>query len=394
MSVASESIQSRWQSNADLKLAVIGAATVLVSVAAFVLSLIGALPAEITTVIVMMGMTIALRVLWRYAVQGATTSSRIRIATTISNAGLAISAIMVIAALPRITQAAGVGLLLVDLLAQLWTLAILTAAAGPARTLGWRAFAGAFLTGFLGLMGLARFIGRPLVLKLGASSLLAVGIWVPLTEELCKMLPVVFLLVMALRRRDVRPSLLDLILVGGWAAAGLAVAENASYGRGGFSLLANPILSAIFPSSLSGAAEGWKVAQAGHLVHTGLIALGVGFAFFYGRRTRRAWWVAAVAIVAALLEHVSQNSISAGALRGVIAQCALALTAGGRLSMILLIGGIIYIAALEWRIVGIRRPLREYVQLEPAEARRRAGLLAAAQTGTPRVTVESRQALP
>jgi RsiW-degrading membrane proteinase PrsW (M82 family) len=296
-----------------------------------------------------------------------------------STVGLAISAMAALAALPRLTKTSGVALLVMDLLAYLWTLALLSVAAGPVRTLGWRAFLGAFLFGFLGLTGLARFLGRPLILALGTSSVFAAAIWVPLTEELCKMLPVILILVLALRRGETRPSLLDLVLVGAWAAAGFAVYENAGYGRGGFSLTTIPIVSLIFPATLKGSAFGWTVAQLGHMVHTALIALGVGFAFLYRRRLQRSWIVAATALAVSLIEHCSQNAISTGGANKVVAEILLAITLSGRLSAILLVAGVPYVLVIEWRAVGGRFRPSQWLRLNLDERQRRGALLAALQ---------------
>jgi RsiW-degrading membrane proteinase PrsW (M82 family) len=376
---------------ADTRLALVGGITVLFSVAAFAAGLLGALPSATSTVLVLLGMGVALKVTWIYVARSSSSASRARTTAMLSNTGLAIAAITVIAAVPRLTKTSGVALLLADLLAQLWTMAILTAAAGPVRTLGWRAFAGAFLVGFLGLTGMARVIGRPLILMLGTSSVLAAGIWVPLTEELCKMLPVILILVLALRRSDTRPSLLDLVLVGAWAAAGFAVNENASYGRGGFSLVASPFVSILFPGTMKGMAYGWTVAQTGHLVHTALIALGVGFAFLYRRRLQRFWIVPAIAVAAALIEHCSQNSITTGGLNKIVAEFLLAITLGGRLSALLLVAGIVYVVAFEWRALGGALGPRAWLALTSSEMQRRGALLASLQTGVAHSAVGVRE---
>ena len=340
-----------WWSHpsADTRLAVIGGATILFSLTAFIAGQLGALPGTASTVIVMVGMGVLLRVTWAYVSRSAASAARTRMTMMISSVGLAISTLTLLAALPRLTKAGGMELMLTDLAAQLWTIALLTVAAHPVRSFGWRVFAGAFLTGFLGLTALARFLARWLVAKLGTSSLLAVGIWVPLTEEACKMLPVLFALGWALRRAGSRQSLLDLVLLAAWSGAGFAVYENASYGRGGFSLSANGLLSLVFPSSGKGSAFGWSVMQTGHLLHSALIALGVGFAFLYGRRMRRPWIIPAVAIGAVLLEHISQNSMSVGGLNSMLAEATLVLSLGGRLCALLLIAGVGCVAAIEWR---------------------------------------------
>lgn len=379
MSATAQDLKHPAVAGADLRLALIGAATVLVSIVALAAGWQGAVTPGISTAIVMLGMGFALKLAWTYMARAACSASRARLSTMLSNSGLAISAIAAIVAVPWLTKNSGIELLLVDLLAQLWTLAILTAVAAPVRTVGWRALLGAFLFGFLGLTALARYIGRPLVEALGTSSVLAAGVWVPLTEELCKMLPVLLILRLALRRTVTRPALLDLVLTGAWAAAGFAVYENATYGRGGFSLLNSPLLSLILPSIPHGRAYGWSVTQTGHLVHTALIALGVGYTFLYRRRLSRPWIVATAAIAVALIEHISQNSIATGAVSSLIGKPLLVITLGGRLSALLLLAGIAYVLALEWRALGGGLRPRQWLQLQPAEAARRAALLARAQ---------------
>jgi RsiW-degrading membrane proteinase PrsW (M82 family) len=366
---------------AGLRLAVIAGTSVFVSVAALAAGLTGNLPPGVSTIVVLVGVSIGLRVAWSYAATSASSPSRAATTLMISNGGLAISAVALLASLPRLTQSAGVQTFLIDLLAQLWTIAVLTVVAGPVRTLGWRAFAGVALTGFLAITGLARFVGRPLIENLGASNLFAVAVWVPVTEELVKLIPVAIVLALALRRTDARPSALDVMLLGAWTGAGFAAYENAALGRGSFSLLTNPALSLVVPSTGKGTAFGWPVMQTGHLVHTTLIALAVAFAVFYGRRTRRAWIAAAVAIGAVLLEHCSQNAMAAGDLNEVIAKATLVLTLGGWLTSMLLVAGVAYVTAFEWRIVGgAFRPV-DWVRLQPAEAFRRSELLARAQSG-------------
>jgi len=366
---------------ADIRLAVIAGTSVFISLGAFAAGITGNLPLGVSTVVVLVGVSIGLRVAWSYAATSASSPSRAGTTLMISNVGLAISAVALLAALPRLTQSAGVQTFLVDLLAQLWTIAVLTVVAGPVRTLGWRAFAGVALTGFLAITGLARFVGRPLIENLGASNLFAVALWVPVTEELVKLIPVAIVLALALRRTDARPSALDVMLVGAWTGAGFAVYENAALGRGSFSLWTNPALSLLVPSAGKGTAFWWPVVQTGHLVHTALIALAAAFAVLYGRRIRRAWIAAAVAIGAVLLEHCSQNAMAAGDLNETIAKATLVLTLGGWLSSTLLVAGVAYLMAFEWRIVGgAFRPV-DWFRLQPAEALRRSALLARVQSG-------------
>jgi RsiW-degrading membrane proteinase PrsW (M82 family) len=364
-----------------MKLAILSGLTLLFSVGAFVAGQNAWLPPGLGTLGVMLGLTVALKLAWTNASRASTSAARSRLTAVLSAAGLALATVAVVVALPRITKAAGLERFFVDVVAQFWTLALLTVAAGPARTLGWRTFAGAFLLGFLGLMGVARFVGRPVVVALGLHSVFAVGIWVPLTEELCKMIPVILLLGLVLRRPDKRPSALDLMLLGAWIGAGFAVNENATLGRGAFSLTTDPIVSIFFPSALKGSAFGWTVAQSGHLVHTALISLGAGMAFLYRKRWRRRWILVAAPIAAVLLEHCSQNAISTGSVNRLIGEMLLALSLNGYLCAALLISGVAYLMALEWRVVGANLTPGVWLRLSTGEASRRNSLLATAQAG-------------
>lgn len=364
----------------DHTLAIIGGASVAVSVAALVARLAGVLPDGPSALIVIVAAGVGLKVALSYAAKSASSAARARVMTLISTVALAISGLTVLASLPRITKAGGMHPFVIDLVAELWALAVLWIAAGPVRTIGWRAFLGAGLTGFLASTALARLVGRPLVEKLGVSSLLATALWVPFTEELFKMLPVVLVLVLALRRSASRPSVLDFTLIGAWTGAGFCLYENAAFGRGAFSLSASPFVSLFFPSTLKATAIGWPMSQAGHLVHTALIALGVAYAVTYGRRVQRPWLVPVVAIAAVLAEHCSQNAIFGGQLNGIVAKAAIILTLGGRLTPLMLIAGVAYVLVLEWRAVGRPKQLEDWVRVRASEAARRAGLLAAAQS--------------
>jgi RsiW-degrading membrane proteinase PrsW (M82 family) len=365
---------------ADLRLATIAGTSVLISVVSFALGQAGVVPSGVSTIVVLVCITIGLRVAWAYAAKSASSASRAKTMQLISNVGLGISGLSVLASLPRITQGAGIQTFLIDVLAQFWTLAILTLAAGPVRTFGWRAFAGAALTGFLAITGLARFVGVPVIQSLGISNVLASGIWVPITEELFKMIPVAIVLVLALRRTDSRPSALDVMLLGAFTGAGFAMYENAALARGGFSLFTNPIVSLFFPSSGQGRAFYWPLAQTGHLVHTALIALAVAFYAFYSRTLRRSWAVPLVAIASVLLEHCSQNAIVAGGVDEIVGKIMLVLTLGGYLTMVLLIAGVAYVMWFEWRIVGGAFDAKKWVSPSVAEVSRRSALLARAQT--------------
>jgi len=363
----------------DRTLAIIAGASVAVSVGAVLARLAGVLPEGPSTLIVIIGAAIGLKVALTYASRSASDAARTRVMNLVSTVGLAISVLTVIASMPRITKAGGVPVFLLDFSAQLWTLALLWIVAGPVRTIGWRAFVGAWLTGFLGLTALARLVGTPIVDKLGVSSLLGTALWVPITEELIKLLPVILVLVMAMRRPRARPSVLDVVLLAALTSAGFNVYESATFGRGAFSLSANPVLSLLVPGLNKGSAYGWTMMQTGHLVHTALLALGVAFALMYPKQFARRWIVPSVAIAAVLIEHCSQNAIITGQLNEMIGKLSIVLTLGGRLTTVMLIGGVGYVAMLEWRATGRELRPETWFRLSPAEAARRSSQLAQAQ---------------
>ena len=363
----------------DRTLAIVAGASVVVSIGAVLARLAGMLPEGPSTLIVVVGAAIALKVALTYASRSASSAARTQVMNLVSTVGLAISVVTLIASMPRITKAGGVQLFLLDFFAQLWTIGLLWIVAGPVRTIGWRAFVGAWLTGFLGLTALARLVGTPIIDKLGVSNMLGTALWVPITEELIKLLPVILVLVMAMRRPRARPSVLDVVLLAASTSAGFNIYESATFGRGAFSLSATPILSLFVPGLFKGSSYSWTMMQTGHLVHTALIALGVAFALMYPKQFARRWIVPTVAIAAVLIEHCSQNAIITGQLNETIGKLSIVLTLGGRLTTVMLIGGVAYVAMLEWRALGGAFDMAKWLRLTPSESTRRSTLLAAAQ---------------
>jgi RsiW-degrading membrane proteinase PrsW (M82 family) len=366
------------------KLALIAGITMLFSVSVFIAAQLGAMPAGVGTSVVLIGMGVVLKLAWTIASKFGNSAHSARLNLLMSNVALIIAVLTALAAMPRLTKAGGLGLFAIDLAAQLWSLGLLVAAAGPARTVRWRALLGSFLLGFLGLMGLARIVGRPVIVALGNSSLLAAALWVPLTEETFKLLPLAFMLFFAMRRSDTRPSLLDVVLLSGCAAAGFALSESGSYGRGGFSLSAASWVSWLSPEANHGAAYGWPMVQTGHLLHTALIALAIGMVVLYRGRLPgwipRPWMVPALAIGAVLLEHCSQNAIVTGGLNRYVGEFCILITLGGRLCALLLALGVGYAMRIEWQAFTPLSPSKAWMWLSPQEANRRAGWLALLQT--------------
>jgi hypothetical protein len=363
---------SRWSG------VVAGAGGVL-ALGALVAWMAGRLTGQVAAAVVLAGTAIGLRGFYSYTRASAASPSAARVTGLVSTIGLAVSGLTVIGTLPHITKTAGMGTFTTDLLAQLWTLAILTAIAGPVRTLGWRPLVGAALTGFLALTGMCILVARPVVVALGQSSVFATGIWVPVTEELFKAIPLIVVVMVAVRRSSVRPSALDVMLLGAWTGAGFALYENAVLGRGGFHLTAVPVLSLFFPSETNGSAVGLAVVQTGHLVHSALIGLGLGVALLYRKRMRQVWIAAVVVVFAVLLEHIGQNALALGHVNTTVGRLMLFVTLNGRLSSILLLVGIACVLTVEWRSIGVQIRPALWAVLPLTEARRRASLLATGQ---------------
>ena len=289
----------------------------------------------------------------------------------------------VIAALPHLRKQGGAGHFFSDAFGQLWILGVLTIAAGPVRTIGWRGMVGAGLTGFLAVTGLSGLVGRPLVDHFGATSLPIVAGVVPVTEELFKLLPVLLVVLLAIRRTDTRPSVLDLVLLGAWSGAGFTLFEDASLGRGGAQFGSFPPFSWLSPGGVHATVWGSGYLSVGHLVHTALIALGLGMWMLYRHRIRFAWAWLLVPIGAALADHMLNNAMATGRLSHGTADPFLVLTVWGHLSLLLLLAGVGYLFVREGRSVASLKPAKSWVQLTPAVAAQRGKALAAAQVGRP-----------
>jgi hypothetical protein len=152
-----------------------------------------------------------------------------------------------------------------------------------------------------------------LIERFGTSDAATLGLWVPLTEEAIKLIPVAVVLFAALRRSDRRPSALDVMLLGAWAGAGFAIYESATFGPR--YILADRRACDLVLLSDGGPRAGVRLA--------GRASRATSFTrrcwrwesdsfFLYRKRVRRAWIAPAVAAFASLLEHTSQNAITDG----------------------------------------------------------------------------------
>ncbi len=338
-------------SPSDRRLAFVAAISVGLSLCTCVARLAGVIPGGLAIAIVLLASAVVVRAgLW-FAKRSADSAARARVSRIISDVGLAVAAVAIVASLPVVTRNGGFGTYIDSLFQHLWSLALLTAVALPVRTLTWRAYLGAGFTGYLAVTQLARLVGRPVVESLGLR-LFPVAIFVPVTEELIKAIPVLAVAVLAARRMRQRPSALDCALLGAWVGAGYAVYENSQFGRVGGSWSALPV-SWLFPSDAVSHSAGTSYFVAGHLVWSALTGLGIGVAVLYRRRYRLAWLAIPVTFAVAILEHAESDALSLSPFgpEPVGDRILQILTLNGLLSLLLLLAGIALILAVERRAV-------------------------------------------
>ena len=265
----------------DRRLGAIASVCIALSLAGVLVHALGLASAPLAVTMVLLPAGIGLRVALSYAGRAAGSVRRTQVMTLVSSIGLGISALTLFGVLPHLTRAGGGPTLGPTFSGPVWR-GPSYLAVGSVRTLGWRAFLGAGLTGFLAVPAIAALIGRPVVSHLGTDSGLATAGWAPLTEEILKALPVLLIAVLAVRRRASRPSAADLLLLGLWSGAGFALFENAVYGRGGVNWSAAPLASLLVPSGTTTALYGRPgMLVSGHMLHTGLLALGIAITLMY-----------------------------------------------------------------------------------------------------------------
>ena len=345
--------------NSDRRLGAIAAVCITLSLAGVLVHALGLASAPVAVTMILLPVGVGLRVALSYAGRAASSVRRTQVMTLVSSIGLGISALTLVSVVPHLTRAGGVGKFGADVFAHAWTLAIVTVAVGSVRTLGWRAFLGTGLMGFLAVPAIAALIGRPVVSHLGTNSGFATAGWAPLTEESLKALPVLLIAVLAARRRASRPSAADLLLLGLWSGAGFALFENAVYGRGGANWSAAPLASLLIPSGTTTALHGRPgMLVSGHMLHTGLVALGIAITLLYKNfRWRR--WALPAAFTVAVVEHSAVNGLlltnSTGGSPG-WAKLLAAVTLHGWLSILLFFLGSTAIVTYEWRNATRRAP--------------------------------------
>ena len=227
------------------------------------------------------------------------------------------------------------------------TIVILLVLSSPARTVGWRTLLGVGLASFLAVSALARAVGTPVAAVFGVYSDFFSSIYAPFTEEVLKTLPILLVLLPALRNSRRRPTAVDFALVGLASGTGFAIIENAEFGR----VLSGAVtpLVVIYPTMTHGTPflQGVILNVAGHAVWTALIGLGMGFGLLYRRRFRFAWVAIPATFLLALLEHCVINA-------GDPPVFLETLVANGNATPVLLTLGVIVFAFIE---AGVRHPL-------------------------------------
>ena len=294
----------------DRVLIALAAAGIGVSVAAAVVGALGLLPSGIIVVVVIGASTIALRVALLLRTRRSSALSNARVMNVVSLVGLGLSVAATIATLVVLFRAGGdpVGFL-EDVGLHAWTLALVVVAAAAVRTTGWRVMAGVAIGGFLGASGLSRTVGVPIVATLGVDNLFATSIWVPVTEELFKALPVAVIVLIAARDRRGRPSAIDMAGLGAFSGAGSTLMENGQFGRLFVDWGAALPFSVVFPTMQRGDGPGLFDVVAGHTVWTALFCMGLGFGVLYFRRFRFAWVAIPATFFVVVFEHGVGNAL-------------------------------------------------------------------------------------
>jgi RsiW-degrading membrane proteinase PrsW (M82 family) len=366
-------------SPADRRLALLGAISVGMSLCTCAARLMGVIPSGLATVIILLTSVVAIRAALWFTKRSATSVARARVSRIISNVGLCVAAVAIIASLPVVTRNGGFGDFADSVFQHLWSLALLTALALPVRTLPWRAYVGAGFTGYLAVTQLARLVGRPVVSAFGLG-VFSEAIWVPVTEELIKAIPVLVVVLVAARNRQHRPSALDCALLGAWVGTGYAIYENTQYGRVGGSW-SSPLVSWLFPSDVADHVAGTTYFAAGHLVWSALIGLGLGIGVLYRRHYRFAWVAIPLTVAVALAEHSLSNALALMPFgpAPLVYRALQVLTLDGLLSLLLLLAGLAAVLLVEWRAVQPNGKPSEWLRLSAYAVGQRSSRLAVLQ---------------
>lgn len=304
-----------------------------------------AVPLVLVLVIVALGF--GLRIVLRMQARRSAALSNQRVMNAVSYVGLGLSAFAAVTQLIVVLPLTSVGKVVADSLLHLVTIAILLVLTSPARTVGWRTLLGIGLASFLAVSALARGVGVPVAAVVGVYSEFFRDFYAPLTEEVLKALPILLVLIPALRNGRRRPTAVDFALVGLASGTGFAIIENASYGR----VLSGAVtpLVVLYPAMTHGTPflQAVVLNFAGHAVWTALVGLGLGFGLLYRRRFRFAWIAIPATFGITLLEHCVVNSSDPPAILEL-------LTANGTATPVLLTLGVLALTVIE---AGVPNPL-------------------------------------
>jgi hypothetical protein len=175
-------------------------------------------------------------------------------------------------------------------------------------------------------------------------------VFAPVTEELLKLMPVALFLLFAMRNRQFRPSVGDVVLFGTTVACGMSMYENILYARGtDGGWLANLPFSPALPFlHVQG-----SMLVGGHVVYTALASLGLAITVIYGKRVRLARYAFPVTLAIAIFEHMTVDRlVLIGSNEpGLFARLSLLITLGGYLSTVLLVVGVAAVAVFETRLM-------------------------------------------
>ena len=224
--------------------------------------------------------------------------------------------------------------LITDLVAHSYVLIWMMLASTMVRTVGVRQVMTLFLSGFFLSTGVAILLTGPL-LDLFGSNDLTVALWVPLIEELTKMIPLVLFLWAYHRRRGQAHGISDVVILGFAVGAGMAMHEDIFYGRaivsGDGSILGafTDPLGALLPTLYSGPG----ILTTGHSGWGAAIGLGLAVASIYFRKRILALCFAVAGLLIAVVDHASLN------MRGVLEPLVVALSVNHALPIVLLILG-------------------------------------------------------
>lgn len=168
------------------------------------------------------------------------------------------------------------------------------------RTVGTRELIRFWLTGFFTTIMLTYVVTAPVRSLLGPGNL-HTAVWVPIAEEVVKILPVIAWTTF-MRPKQRHAALSDFFLVGLVIGAGFAFHEDALYVRQKATGFDDGLLGLLFPNFYRDDVRTAVV----HAGWTALAALGVGVVSLY-RRRKWAWPLGAALLLAVTFDHSAGN---------------------------------------------------------------------------------------